>query len=255
MDPIRAIIADDEAPLRASLKKKLASLWPDLVICGEAEDGFRAAELIEERQPNVAFLDIRMPGDSGIEVARKTSGMCHVVFITAYDEYAVDAFESEAIDYILKPVTEERLKITIRRLQKRISSMPAPSPGLKETMERVLRALESRKPPARLQWIKVQHGDGVRLIPAEEICYFQSSDKYTIVMTKEGESLIKKSITSLSKELDPDTYWQIHRGTIVNVNQIDKVHRSFMGRQTIKLKNRPETLTVSRSYSHLFKQM
>lgn len=255
MNPIRAIIADDEAPLRVSLKKKLESLWPELVICGEAEDGLKAVELIQESQPNIAFLDIRMPGHSGIEVARKTGGMCHVVFITAYDEYAVDAFESEAIDYILKPVTEERLKKTVNRLKKRISSMPEPSPELKETMEGVLSALESRKTPTRLQWIKAQHGDGVRLIAVEEVCYFQASDKYTVVMTKEEESLIRKAITSLSQELDPNKFWRIHRGTIVNVNQIEKVHRSFTGRQTIKLKDRPETLTVSRSYAHLFKQM
>lgn len=250
-----AIIADDEAQLRIHLKSKLADLWPELIICGEAENGFEALDLIESCRPAIAFLDIKMPGLSGIEVAQKVSTNCRVVFITAFDQYAIEAFENEAVDYILKPVTDKRLQKTIQRLKKQISGISNPPLDFSQTMDRLLATLKDKQPAGYLKWIKVRHGEEVRLIAIDDVCYFKAEDKYTVVKTREGESLIKKSIRQLTEELDPDQFWRIHRGTIISISQISRVSRSFAGRLTIKLKDLPETLTVSRSYAHLFKQM
>jgi DNA-binding LytR/AlgR family response regulator len=255
MKPVRAIIADDEVLLRVSLKEKLARAWPELQICGEAEDGPQALDMIKRDRPDIAFLDIRMPGLSGIEVARSVLGICRVVFITAYDQYALEAFENEAVDYILKPVSDKRLEKTVRRIQKQLSGGTEAGSEFKETLSRVLSALEAKTPASHIRWIKAQQGSEVRLIPVEEVCFFKASDKYTQVMTKEGEFLIKKSISGLSHELDPDRFWRIHRGTIVNADQVRKVSRSMTGRHVVKLKDRPESLFVSRTYAHLFKQM
>jgi len=253
-DP-EAIIADDEAQLRIHLKSKLTELWPELRICGEAQNGIEALDLIESLRPAIAFLDIKMPGLSGIEVAQKISSDCRVVFITAFDQYAVEAFDKEAIDYILKPVTPERLKKTVKRLQKQLSADSEPSPKFAATMERLLAAIDDKKTAGYLKWLKVRHGEEVRLISTDEVYYFKAEDKYTLVRTLDNESLIKKSIRQLSEELDPDQFWRIHRGSIINVNRIAGVHRSFAGRYILKLKELPETLTVSRSYGYLFKQM
>ena len=255
MANLEAIIADDEEQLRIYLKSKLAELWPELRICGEAENGIEALDLIESSRPNIAFLDIKMPGLSGLEVAQKVSADCRVVFITAYDQFAVEAFESEAIDYILKPVTEKRLDKTVKRLQKQISTTSQPPTKFAATMDRLLAAINNQKASGYLKWIKVRHGDEVRLISIDEVSYFKAEDKYTVVKTLEGESLIKKSIRQLAEELDPNQFWRIHRGTIINVSRIAGVSRSFAGRLIITLKYLPETLTVSRSYAHLFKQM
>ncbi len=250
-----AIIVDDEAPLRAYLKSKLVDLWPELTISGEAANGLEALALIEKLQPAIAFLDIKMPGLSGLEVAGKISGNCRVVFITAYDEFAIKAFETEAIDYLLKPVTRERLAKTIQRLQKRLTAASDSQPEFGAIMKKLLAAIDSRETAVRLKWIKVRHGEELRLISVEEICYFKAEDKYTLVKTPDNESLIKKSIQELAGELDSDQFWRIHRGSIINVRRIAGVHRSFAGRLVVKLKDLPETLTVSRSYAHLFKQM
>lgn len=255
MPEIRAIIADDEEQLRLYLKSKLARLWPELNICGLAQNGLEALEMIEKNKPDIAFLDIKMPGLSGIDVAGKMTGTCRVVFITAYDQYAVEAFENEAIDYILKPVTDERLVKTVNRLQKQILSAEPPAPDLSQTLERLLSALKAKEAGDFLKWIKVRHGEAVRLIAVEDIYYFKAEDKYTVVKTRDGEFLIKKSIRQLTDELDPDQFWRIHRGTLVNAGRIAGVHRSFAGRLVIKLKDLPETLSVSRGYAHLFKQM
>ena len=255
MADLEAIIADDEEQLRIYLKSKLFELWPELRICGEAENGIKALDLIESFRPAIAFLDIKMPGLSGLEVAQKIGADCRVVFITAYDQFAVEAFESEAIDYILKPVTEKRLGKTVKRLQKQLAAASEPPPKFAATMERLLAAINNKKTPGYLKWIKVRHGDEVRLISIDEVSYFKAEDKYTVVKTLEGESLIKKSIRQLTEELDPDQFWRIHRGSIINVSQIAGVSRSFAGRLFISLKNLPETLTVSRSYANLFKQM
>jgi DNA-binding LytR/AlgR family response regulator len=255
MNPIKAIIADDEEQLRIYLKTRLTALWPDLEICAEAANGPDTLILIDKHHPDIAFLDIRMPGFSGIKVAEKIAGKCWVVFISAYDHYALQAFENEAIDYIVKPVTDERLEKTIKRLQKQIASTSSPPSELAKIIENVLANLENRKGADYLNWIKAPYGDEVRLIPVNEVFYFKASDKYTIVMTSDGESLIRKSIKTLVEELDPQKFWQIHRGTIVNVRQIANVTRSFSGNMMIRLKDHSETLSVSRAYNYLFKQM
>jgi DNA-binding LytR/AlgR family response regulator len=193
-----------------------------------------------------------MPGLSGLDVAKNIAGNCRIVFITAFDQYAVEAFERDAVDYLVKPVTKKRLLQTINRLKKHLQSSPEPPTGLAEIITRVLADLQGNAGTGyrSLQWIKTQHKDSVRLIPVEEVDYFQAEDKYTLVITAKGEALIKKSIKELSQELDPQRFWQIHRGTIVNVSRIEDV-----GRSLLKLKNRPDSLTVSRQYLHLFKQM
>jgi DNA-binding LytR/AlgR family response regulator len=250
-----AVIADDEEQLRVHLKSKLSLLWPELTICGEAANGIEALELIENHRPVIAFLDIKMPGLTGIEVARRMKAGSRVVFITAFDQFAVEAFENEAVDYILKPVTDQRLEKSIERLKRQVS-LVAKQPGdYTETMDRLLDALQRRQPPGFLKWIKVRRGEEVRLIASDDVCYFKAEDKYTVVKTAEGESLIKTTIRQLEQELDPDQFWRIHRGTIVNIGQVSGVSRSFAGRYMVQLKDLPETLTVSRSYAHLFKQM
>jgi DNA-binding LytR/AlgR family response regulator len=251
----RAIIADDEEELRALLKSSLAEIWPELVICGEARNGKEAIELVESMQPQIAFLDIRMPGLSGMEVAKRIAGLCRIVFVTAFDQYAIEAFEREAVDYLLKPVSKERLGQTVQRLKNQLNASTQPPSGLAEVLEQVLSRLTGKAGPEYLRWIKTQQKESIRLIPVDEVDYFQAEDKYTLVMTKEGESLIRKTIKELSEELDPAQFWQIHRGIIVNVSKIDKVSRSLTGRGVVKLKERPELLTVSRSYLHLFNQM
>ena len=255
MDPIKAIIADDEKPLRTYLKSLLSDVWKDLFVCGEAANGPEALSLIEKYRPEIAFLDIRMPGLSGMEVAEKIKGGCRIVFVTAYDHYALEAFEHAAMDYLLKPVTRERLKRTVQRLQEHISASSAPPAKLAETIEHLISNLQKRQTTGYLQWIRARHGDDMRFIPVDDICYFKASDKYTAVMTQKGESLIRKPIRDLVQELDPESFWQVHRGTIVNVTCVEKIGRSFGGKLILKLKNRSETLTVSRTFAHLFKQM
>jgi DNA-binding LytR/AlgR family response regulator len=250
-----AIIADDEEELRTYLKRMLSEIWPELVICGEARNGKEALQLVETKGPQVAFLDIRMPGLSGMEVAKRIASLCRIVFVTAFDRYAVEAFEKEAVDYLLKPVSRERLAQTVQRLKNQLASFPQPPVRFAEAIEEVLSRLPRKGGTDFLRWLKTQEKESVRLIPVEEVDYFQAEDKYTRILTKEGESLIKKSIKELAEELDPAQFWQIHRGTIVNVSKIDKVSRSLTGRGILKLKGRPELLTVSRNYLHLFKQM
>ncbi len=255
MSTINAIIADDEAPLRAMLKRRLAEIWPELSIAGEAENGLRALELVMELQPDIAFLDIRMPGLSGMEVAQKITGPCCVVFVTAYDQYAVEAFESAAVDYLLKPVTSERLEKTICRLKERLDAPPSSQPDLAGLLEKLVNKAPSLEKQGPLKWIRALKGETVRLVPVEDVCYFQARDKYTAVVTSQGEFLIRKPVRELADELDPQSFWRIHRGTIVNVKCIQKVSRSITGRLALKLVDSRETLAVSRTYSHLFKQM
>jgi len=251
----KAVIADDEKELRTYLRSMLLDVWPDLTICGEAKNGKEALQIVESMHPDIAFLDIKMPGLSGMEVAKRIAGLCRIVFVTAFDQYAVEAFESEAVDYLLKPVSKERLIHTMQRLKNQLIFSIEPPARLTEVIEQVLFKLANRGGTDFLRWIKAQNKDTIRLIPVEEADYFKAEDKYTLVMTKEGETLIKKSIKELVQELDPSQFWQIHRGTIVNVSKIEKVSRSLTGRGILKLKERPEFLTVSRNYLHLFKQM
>ena len=255
MQHIKAIVADNEESLIKHLESLLSEVWPELVVCGRAGNGPQALALMEEHKPHVAFLEVRLPGICGMEVARKTSGTCWVVFITAYDHYAVNAFESGAVDYLVKPVCRERLEKAVGRLKKQIALSSSPPVHLSGVVEQLIEGLLEKKTHGYLQWIRVQQGDGVLIIPVEDICYFRASDKYTVVVTKERESLIKKPIKQLADELDPNNYWRIHRGTIVNVSQIDRVSRSITGRGAVKLKDRQEILTVSRTYLHIFKEM
>jgi len=250
----RAIIADDEELIRADLRRKLARVWPELVIVGEAGSGEVALALAERLKPEICFLDIRMPGLSGLEVGRRLADICRVVFITAFDQYAVEAFRQAAVDYLLKPVGEERLAETVQRLKQR-------TPGVDGILSQVaaidqlLAALSREKACQPLAWLKVQDGEEVKLIAVAEVYYFLAEDKYTTVVTDTGEWLIRKSIKELETELDGSRFWRIHRGTIVNVARIEAASRNFSGSYSLKLKGLPKILTVSRGYAHLFKQM
>ena len=248
----KALIVDDERLMREQVRGRLAKVWPELSIAGEAENGQRALDLFEEHAPDLVFLDIRMPGMSGLEVARNLTGACHVVFITAYDQHAIEAFEHGAVDYLLKPVEEERLARTVARLKERLA---APPPALDGLLEKLAANLRIDMKPEKLRWIKAQIGVNLRLIPVEEIVYFQAEDKYTRVFTATAEALIKKPIKELVDELDPSRFWQIHRATIVNANEIGAVSRDIRERLMVSLKTRTDKLEVSRSYTHLFKQM
>jgi DNA-binding LytR/AlgR family response regulator len=252
MKEVKAIIADDEAALRDTLKRKLAVLYPEMTICGEACDGFAALELTRSVLPDIAFLDINMPGLSGIEVAKILPEKCLPVFITAHDEFALRAFDAGAIDYLLKPVTDGRLEKTVKRLRGRMHDPSFSAQNVHEILQKLQAAVG--KTQEYLQWIKVQHKDSIRLISVKEILYFHASDKYTVVRTADKEFLIKKTITELVTELSSDLFWQIHRSTIVNLASIDTISRSLTGRYQVRLKNSSETLPVSRSFSHLFKQ-
>lgn len=251
---VKAIIADREEWL-SDIESLLAETWPDLVICGRARNGSEALELIEDHKPDLAFLEVRIPGICGMRVARMVAESCRVVFITTHDHYAVNAFESGAVDYLVKPIDRGRLQKTIERLKKLLATPSYPPPHLSHIVEKIIAELPHPKAQEYLNWIHVHKGDGVRLVPVEEVCYFKSRDKYTLMVTKKSESLIKKPVKELADELDPNKFWRIHRGAIVNVAQIDRVSRSSTGRGTVRLKDRPEILTVSRPYLHIFKQM
>ena len=255
MNKFKAIIADDEEQLRIYLKKGLNKFWPELEICGEAANGPDSVSLINEYKPHIAFLDIKMPGFSGIEVAEKCQGKCHMVFITAFNQYAVEAFENEAIDYILKPVTDERLSKTIDRLKRRLHKNDYIHDNISGAMEKLMSHIKSSEKKEYLQIIKAQHGTGIKLIPVSDIYFFKAEDKYTIVKTLTGESLIKKPIKQLEEELDPDKFWRIHRTSIINISRINKVEKSFTNQYLVKMNDINEFLTVSRSYSNLFRQM
>lgn len=249
LNPV-AVIAEDEPVLRAQLKDLLHAVWPELTIAAAAEDGFQAMHALERHRPHVLFLDIQMPGPTGLELARHASGRCHVVFVTAYDQYAVAAFEEGAVDYVMKPLTAARLATACGRVKERLSMTPA-------DLRSVLDALAKRAAQANpyLRWINASLGTDVKLITVDEICYFQSDIKYTRVVTADGESLIRKSLKELLDELDPASFWQIHRSTIVSVNAIASVSNDFAGHVIVKLKNRKETLPVSQPFAHQFRQM
>lgn len=247
---MRALIADDEPLLRADLKTRLGRFWPELTICAEAADGNAALQAFERERPDLAFLDIRMPGRSGLEVAAAIAGRCHIVFVTAYDLHAVEAFERGAHDYVVKPVTDARLQTMVARLQERIAGPPP-------QLDALLRELSAKLPARReyLRWIKASQGSALKLVPIEQVLFFNADDKYTRVVAAEGESLIRKPIRELTDELDPGQFWQIHRSTIVNAQAIAGVTRDDVGRIRVKLKGATETLEVSRSFAHLFRQM
>ncbi len=250
MKALTAIIAEDEPLLRAELRETLAALWPELEVVAEARDGLEAMRLLQSHQPQLLFLDIEMPGMNGLQVAAQASRRCHVVFVTAYDKYALAAFEQGAVDYVQKPFTAARLATTVQRLKERVEGRPA-------DLDNLLATLARREPATggHLRWVRASQGSNLRLITVEEVFYFVSDNKYTLVVTGDGDHVIRKTIAELADELDPELFWQVHRGTIVNVNQIAAVHRKSSGALELRLKKTDRTLAVSAPYVHLFKQM
>ncbi|MFM2398742.1 MAG: hypothetical protein RL341_899 [Pseudomonadota bacterium] len=243
-----ALIAEDEALPRADLVNMLAELWPELKIVAQCENGLEALDAVAALKPNVAFLDIRMPGANGLEVARAASGQCHVVFVTAYDQYAIQAFNAGAVDYVLKPVQRERLAQSVERLKEHVS---APPPDLTA----LLRALGQRNKAQQLKWVSANVGDTIKMFGVDEILYFQSEDKYTKVVTANDEAHIRKTLKELGDELDPDEFWQIHRSTIVRADAIARAQRDDLGKITLSLKARSDKLPVSQAFSYRFRGM
>ena len=252
-----AIIADDERLMRDQLRMRLQEAWPELEIVGEAKNGEEAVQLVGELEPDLTFLDIRMPGKTGMEAAREIGDRSQIVFVTAYDQYAVEAFERGAIDYVLKPTEPDRLKVTVERLKERLDK-PQVAGSVNDSVSAMLNQLAEKIAAPKqkhLQWIQASIGQDLRMIPVEEILFFRSDEKYTAVQTAGFEALIRKPVRDLADELDPSLFWQIHRATLVNVNAIEGVTRDIRGRHLVLVKGRPEKLEVSRSFLHLFKQM
>ena len=243
-----ALIAEDEPLLAAELQEELARLWPELVVCATARDGYEALREIERHQPLVLFLDVRMPGLTGLQIARMMGARAHVVFITAYDHFAVQAFDEGAVDYLLKPLDSARLACAVQRMKDRLARPPA-------DMSRLLEQLQRGPATDRLRWITVSRGADIHLITVEDVCYFRADNKYVAVVTADSESLITTPVKELVERLDSTMFWQIHRGVIVNINAIRSVRRALAGHLDLRLKQRPETLRVSAANAHLFKQM
>ncbi|KIP87116.1 transcriptional regulator [Stenotrophomonas maltophilia] len=255
--PLDALIAEDEELLRSALADQLRRLWPELRIVAECEDGASALEQLAEKQPDIAFLDIRMPGISGIQVARalgELSPRTQVVFVTAYDQYAIDAFEQGAMDYLLKPVSDERLLATRERLLARLPSARNDD----AVLERLLQRLGNGQPHADtppLAWITASNGRDTVLIMLEDVVYFRADNKYTTVVTAAGESLLRTPLRELLEALDARQFRQVHRSTIVNMKAVAAVSRDDTGRGVLRLRDRPETLTVSQPFMSLFRGM
>jgi DNA-binding LytR/AlgR family response regulator len=252
-----AIICDDERLLREQLRARLGEVWPELDIVAEARNGPEALELAREHEPDVIFLDIRMPGMTGIDAARELASrgpQTHAVFITAYDEYAVKAFEQGAVDYVLKPAEAERLKVTVERLKSKLQAPPADLSGLLAQISSHIGGPQAA-PKEYLRFIQANVGPTLRMIGVDEVLFFQSDEKYTRVQLREAEALIRKPIKELIDELDPREFWQIHRSTLVRASEIATVTRDFRGHLIVALKSHPQKLEVSRSYTHLFKGM
>ncbi|NHZ79871.1 response regulator [Massilia sp. CCM 8695] len=262
MDHPSTLLADDEPHLLNYLQTQLAAVWPQLRIVGKAGNGIEALRLIDELAPDVVFLDIQMPGLNGLSLAERlaTDGKApHIVFVTAHHEYAVDAFEHAALDYLLKPTTPERLAKTVAKLQLALrAAAPAPAvapDALRALLQQLAAPLPAAPVATPLQWIRAAHGDETRLIAIDEVIYFQSNDKYTSVFLQEGECLIRTPLSKLREQLDEARFWQIHRSVIVAAKSVAGTHTDFRGRLVVKLKERREQLTVSRNYAEQFKQM
>ena len=282
----RAVLADDERLMREQLRARLSEVWPELQIVGEARNGLEAVQMVDEHRPEVVFLDIRMPGLTGVEAARQitqlpprtandgTGGdedgdededelLPEIVFITAYDQYAVEAFEQGVADYVLKPAERERLLVTVQRIQQRLAARNAPAgsvdappaPNMQQLLHQLGARLNPGSTPSHLHWIQATVGQAIQMIPVDEVLFFISDEKYTRVQTAQVEALIRKPIKELVDEVDPRVFWQIHRSTLVNVKCIAGVTRDFRGRQIVTVKGHPEKLEVSRSYAGLFKGM
>lgn len=254
--PWTCVVAEDEALLRQALVAELKRAWPALQVLAECEDGASAVEALAEHQPDIAFLDIRMPGLTGLEVARvatEASPRTQIVFVTAYDQYAIDAFERGAIDYLLKPVKPERLAATIERLQAR-DAQPD-SAALAALLDKLGAFPKQAGAVEPLTWLTASAGRETRLILVDDVAYFRADQKYTTVVTADGEALLRSSLRELLPRLDGNTFKQIHRSTIVNLKAIAGIVRDDAGRGTVRLKHRPETLTVSQPFMALFKHM
>ena len=252
MNSPTALIAEDEPILRERLAAMLGRAWPELEIVAEARHGREAVELFEQHRPQVAFLDVHMPGLNGVEAARAIGTRAALVFVTAFDQYAVEAFARNAVDYLLKPVEEERLAETVQRLQARLASGATP-PSLESALARLAAQLDQQAAP-RLRWIRASVGDTVRLIPVDQVVYLKADHKYTLVVWQGGEGVIRTSIKDLSDQLDGERFARIHRSAIVNLSQVASfVHGNDAGE--INLHGRPEKLPVSRSFLHLFQRM
>lgn len=250
MSEATALIAEDEPLMRERLREQLQEAWPELEIVAEASDGDEALALIDIHRPSIAFLDIRMPGRDGLDVAAALGGDCHVVFVTAYDQYALRAFEAGAVDYLLKPVELDRLVACVERVRRKLSAPPADLSALLEQLRTAMPGVR-----ARLRWIKAAVGKQVRLIPVDDVLYFQSDTKYTRVVLAQSEALIRTPLKDLVADLDPERFWQVHRGTIVNVDAIASVLREDAEKQYVLIKGRPDRLPVSRQFFYLFRQM
>jgi DNA-binding LytR/AlgR family response regulator len=274
-----AVIADDERLMREQLRARLAEVWPELQIVGEAKNGAEAVALVEQQHPDLVFLDIRMPGLTGVEAARQIAQLPtqapgadgpvgdddewllpEVVFITAYDQYAVEAFEQGAADYVLKPAERERLQITVERIKKRLATRGTPeestsTPQLQQLLHRLSAQMKPGGAPQPLKWIQATVGQSIQMIPVDDVLFFISDEKYTRVQTAQLEALIRKPIKELVDELDPEAFWQIHRSTLVNAKAIAGIARDLRGRQIVSVRGHPEKLEVSRSYTGLFKGM
>ncbi len=271
--PIRAVIADDERLMREQLRARLAEAWPELQIVAEARNGLEAVDLVNQHRPELVFLDIRMPGLTGVDAARQIAQMAvsddehlpEIVFITAYDQYAVQAFEQGVCDYVLKPAERERLQVTAQRIRQRLAQRDSPDaevdpgtpqpPPLQQMLHKLAAQLNPAAAPRYLDWIQASVGPGIQMIPVAEVLFFASDEKYTRVQTVTVEALIRKPIKELIDEVDPALFWQIHRSTLVNVKAINSITRDFRGRQIVSVRGHPEKLEVSRSYTHLFKGM
>jgi DNA-binding LytR/AlgR family response regulator len=254
----RAVIAEDEPLLRDALGRLLGEAWPELEVIAACESGAEALDAIATQQPDVAFLDIRMPGLSGLEVAAaaaEASPATQVVFTTAYDQYAIDAFERGAIDYLLKPIAIERLAATVERLKRRAGAGQAARGDLALLLRELAQGAAQSGTAPPLTWITAGTGRETRLIMVDDVAYFRADHKYTVAMTADGEALLRKPIRELLEQLDPAVFKQIHRSTIVNLKAIAAIVRDDSGKGTVRLKQRPETLTVSQPFMALFRNM
>jgi DNA-binding LytR/AlgR family response regulator len=254
----KCVIAEDETLLRQALITLLAETWPELQIVAECEDGGSALEAIASLQPDVAFLDIRMPGLTGLEVAAastEASPRTQIVFVTAYDQYAIDAFEKGAVDYLLKPISPERLAATVKRLQARLADGRHDSEALAALLKTLTIALPGRAKSEPLVWITASTGKDTRLIMVDDVIYFRADNKYTVVVTATGEALLRTPVRDLLDALDPASFKQIHRATIVNLRAIESITRDDSGKGLIRLKSRPETLAISQPFMSLFRSM
>jgi DNA-binding LytR/AlgR family response regulator len=244
-----AVIAEDEPLIRREIRDTLAELWPSLAILDEVGDGMAALASIESRMPDVVFLDIQMPGLDGLQVAQRLSRRAHVVFITAFDRYAVAAFEQGAIDYVLKPISVPRMQVAVERLRARLGETPADLSRIADLLKQIVPA-ESKY----LKWLTVPQGSELRVVAVEEVSYLRADHKYTTVVTPRDSFLLNSSLRQMKDKLDPQVFWQIHRSVIVNVGAIDRIYRTFRGALEIKLKERQELLPVSAAHARLFRE-